>query len=460
MRIVMLTDDRKIDRRIMLEAETLCAQNYEVIVLALWEHGLAYHEVYGNVKIERIQPVKKFSFESVLTLFFSLLIRTMTGLSRKIQSKFSYREGKQGFSQKLFRVALTSVVFVFHKIVEALTFVLKANLYVLRTFKKRTAHDEMFYQRACYYAPDIIHVHDLPQLRAGTLVKKQLNIPLIYDAHELYPEISTLNPSQKKRLSKLEHQLLPLCDGVITVNAFIAKEMSYRYHIKPPQVILNATQTPAQFSLDKKYNLFREYFCIAQNEKILLFQGWMSKDRGLQTLVQAMKEVPSHIHLVLMGYGEALPELETLVSSLCLENRVHFRTVVAQDELLYWTASADVGIIPYQAIDLNNYYCSPNKLFEFIQARIPIIANDLPFLRKIVHDEAIGIVAPLTGCSSYANAIQKVFELEASVPGFKHRLNAAAKKYHWRVEGEKLYSIYQQVTVCKKQSYSNRGRHD
>ena len=46
------------------------------------------------------------------------------------------------------------------------------------------------------------------------------------------------------------------------------------------------------------------------------------------------------------------------------EGRVYFIPAVPQRDLLAYCASADAGVIPYQAVDLNNYYTSPNKLFE------------------------------------------------------------------------------------------------
>ena len=65
-------------------------------------------------------------------------------------------------------------------------------------------------------------------------------------------------------------------------------------------------------------------------------------------------------------------------------SRIHFLDPVSQDELLSWTAGADIGIVPYPPIDLNSRLCTPNKLFEFIVAEVPILANDLPELRRFV----------------------------------------------------------------------------
>ena len=414
MRIVMLTDDKNIDRRILLEAETLCAYGHEVIILSAWQTGLARHELYGKIKIERVSS------------------RT---------SKIIINKAAQSFIETVKKI-------IVRKSISLITFSYGA---ITSKIRKLTLYDEVLFSRACYFNPDLIHVHDLPQLRVGTLVKKKLKIPLIYDAHELYPEINTLNRYQRKHLSKLEKNLIAKCNEIITVNSFIAKEMSRRYKIKMPHVILNATRVPPLFCSNKKYDLFREKFSLTQDKKIVLFQGWISKTRGLQPLVTAMLQVVSHVHLVFMGYGEAISELKALTKSINLEERIHFMEAVPQSELLYWTASADVGIIPYQPIDLNNYYCSPNKLFEFIQARLPIIANDLPFLRQVVHGEEFGLIGTLNSPESYADVINKMFKLEEEKPGyFKSNLNVKAAQYSWDKEEKKLYRIYTQFIFPRK----------
>ena len=67
------------------------------------------------------------------------------------------------------------------------------------------------------------------------------------------------------------------------------------------------------------------------------------------------------------------------------------------------TRSADLGVIPYHSIDLNNYYSSPNKLFEYAAAGLPFVSNDLPFLRWIIAEYGFGEVADFdraeVGCS-------------------------------------------------------------
>ena len=147
-----------------------------------------------------------------------------------------------------------------------------------------------------------------------------------------------------------------------------------------------------------------------------------------------------------MGYG-MLDELQILAKQHGVAKRIHFMDAVSQEELLFWTASADVGIIPYQAVDLNNYYCSPNKLFEFMQAQLPILANDLPFLRQMIVEQNIGEIAEFNSPENYASAISAIFDNFAEKKQiYKTHLIEAAKRYHWDIQGEKILKIYKDLT--------------
>lgn len=542
MRILMITDDVQIDRRILLEAESLFSQGNEVILLANWAEGLPLHEKIGNVKVERVIAHKSSPLCQLTININRLIIQAINYVSLKIQKIYSFVIS----SINVFNNIFIKFIGLFLKIIE-ITFcfictLIASFVYILyRVFKKplkilffktenipnsmdrskykydyysilyslvtymyslfaeefsiiktfiihiinflftgvRQATKVIYYfcnitlikcpaiitnkicqfihkyasklsnrskvltLKATYFNPDIIHVHDLPQLKAGCLVKRALKIPLIYDAHELYPEIDTLTIKQKKRLKRLESKLIKQCDKVITVNEFIADLMEKRYKVSNVDVIYNAT-LPIH-GQTHKYNLFRENLPIPQNAYILLFQGWMSKTRGIQDLVKSMESVVKDVHLVLMGYGEVQDELREIMTQLNLKDRVHILDAVPQNELLKWTSSADAGIIPYQPIDLNNYYCSPNKLFEFIQAEIPIVANELPFLKKIVQENSFGIVADLNNPDQYAKAINLMFANMNHFNRFKENLKKRSGEFSWEVEEKKLKEIYKSI---------------
>ena len=426
MRILMLTDDRVIDRRILQEAESLIDRGHEVILIAAAQDGQTAHEWAGRVKVERIPddvrvPSRR---HPLLTLGSACVVMALSEAPRL---------------RRLLRGPLKCLGALV-KGPEALVRVLAGRS---RSAGPSSPLELAILDRVDQYRPDLIHAHDLPRLRVAVHAKRQAGVPLIYDAHELYPEINTLSPVDKRALERLEGRFARHCDRVITVNPFIAREMARRYAIPTPEVLFNAIDRPEGFDPQHKPDRFRAELPIAPDKAILLYQGWMSATRGLQDLVNAMAHVPDRVHLVMMGYGEARAELERIVRDRGLGRRVHFKDAVPVTELLWWTASADAGIIPYRPVDLNNYYCSPNKLFEFIQASLPLIVNDLPFLRQVVGQEGFGVVAPLDGAELIGLAISEMFDPARGGPGrFRPRLLARASEYNWTHEESRLLAIY------------------
>ena len=283
--------------------------------------------------------------------------------------------------------------------------------------------------------------HDLPVLAAAAAAAKQVGAALVYDAHELYPEIGYFSEKQRTLYARAEAALIKDADLVTTINELIATEMAARYDITLPQVILNAPAGPGKLPIGD--HLLRRDLNIPIGKRILLYQGSLSLHRNLENLVAAMARVEDDdIVLVMMGPGvDRRHELEAIaVKGGTLGRRVLFHDAVPQAALLSYTTSADVGIVPYPAVDLNSSYCTPNKLFEFIVAGLPILANDLPELRKFVLDNGFGQVHSLDGPAQIARAIDGMFRSDLEV--YRQRLAARQHEFIWDVQGEKLVSLY------------------
>jgi glycosyltransferase involved in cell wall biosynthesis len=313
----------------------------------------------------------------------------------------------------------------------------------VRRTRRLPVRDEQLATRAAYYRPDVVHAHDLPQLRGGLVAARRLGVPFVYDAHELYPEIGTLTKRQQDRLGRLERRLMPKCDATITVNPYIAAEMAERYRVRPPNVILNAIDPVDAGPRERR---FHSMLGLAETDRVLLFQGWMSPTRGLGLLLDGVARTSPLVHLVLMGYGDMADDLLAHAARLGIDDRVHMVPAVPQDELLHWTQAADAGVIPYPAVDLNHRYCSPNKLFEFIQAGLPIVANDLPYLRDVVAGEGIGALAPIEDPAAFARAIDEVLAADdVKNQAYRSQIAEIADKYSWRAQGEHLRLIYAEL---------------
>lgn len=279
---------------------------------------------------------------------------------------------------------------------------------------------------------------DLPVLPAGVMAARAKGVPFIYDAHELYPEQACFEAEKRRLYAAVENEFIKYADLTITVNESIADEMAKRYNIKRPCVVLNAINASAGFDINGRYDYFREKLPAARGKKIVLFQGGFSPNRNLENLVKSAGFLGgSDAVIVLMGFGDYGAVLKDLARKEgVLDSRVLFHPAVSQDELLEYSASADVGIIPYPHVDLNSYYCTPNKLFEFVQAGLPILANDSPELNRFVRGNNIGLTRKMDTAEDIAGGITAI--LSEDRDEYKDNIKKARQIINWDTEAEKF----------------------
>jgi glycosyltransferase involved in cell wall biosynthesis len=315
---------------------------------------------------------------------------------------------------------------------------------------------EQFAQAAMQHPAAIFVAHDLPVLASAVAAADEVGAAVFYDAHELYPEQLHFGAERMQLYRNAEAALIPLAEMVTTVNRSIADEMHVRYGIPTPRVILNTPDTGGTPVPLPKTDILRQALSLGSEKMILLFQGSLSLNRNLENLVQAMEYVKSEdVVLVLMGPGDAKRAelMEIAKDRRLLNDRVVFHPAVPQSQLLTYTASADFGIIPYPDIDFNTLHCTPNKLFEFTAAGVPILANDLPELRRFVAQAGIGITHAMTDPRSIATAIDRM--RNADLGRFRSTLAGVAPKMTWAAQEADYLQLFRASLVRHASAAAN-----
>jgi len=314
----------------------------------------------------------------------------------------------------------------------------------------------VFHKPLCYYdfrsnclkivkkePADFYHGHDLHALPAAVAAWRKTGGKVIYDSHELYTEISVLTPLERKVYRWYEKNIVPKVDGVITVNESIAEELSKRYQIKKPVVLMNCPVTVGEID-HTSGNLLKEKAGITENKPIILYQGAFHPNRGLQNLVKSAQYIDEAI-IVFMGWGKLEEELKALVVDGGLEDKVKLIGPVPQHEVLNYTKGADVGAIPYQFIGLNNYYTSPNKLFDYINTEVAVVGSDFPELKRFIEGYEIGKTFNPESPQSIADAINYVIADPSRLQQMKENTKKAAIIYNWEEESKKLLNLYKEL---------------
>jgi glycosyltransferase involved in cell wall biosynthesis len=401
--ILMLTNDRQIDRRILLQADSLQEDGWEVKILAMPTDSPSRVE---DPRVIRIGSQNEHALRRE-----NLVLSLYRAVRRHLSMNSWLMRQLKGLAWR---------------------FVVDQERFYLR----------LFLEESLRHPANVVVAHDLPMLAVGRQAAQAFGARLVYDSHELYCE-QEFPRWQQRTWAEIESRHIHACDQVITVNPSIASELTRRYGVAEISVIHNAERMPTE---PLKSDYFHQRFKLPARARVLLYQGGLSAGRNIEALVDAMARMSAKdIHLVLLGDGQLSEHLTKRITLLGLGQCVHLHPGVAQEDLLRLTASADAGIIPYQATCLNNYYCTPNKLFEFIAAGLPILASDLPELRRLVEQNEIGLVRDLSSPRATAEAISEFFGDELEMEQRRQRLNVVQKSVSWQQEGEHLKRIYRKL---------------
>ena len=290
----------------------------------------------------------------------------------------------------------------------------------------------------------IITIHCLALLPFGVFLKIIFNVSLVYDAHELETEINGLCGVKQSVSRFIERVLIKHVDLVMVVSDGIKQWYKDNYGIFNIVSILNCPV----FQRPEKSKKLHENLSISKDKKIVLYQGGFVPGRGIRQLLNCFSEKnDGQFVLVFMGYGR----LEPLIRSYSkIYNNIFLHKAVPPDVVLEYTASADVGVAYIDNPSLNDYYCLPNKLFEYIMAGLPVIINDVPEMRSVVENRNIGIVLEKLTSNTISDALQKIHEIDLNT--LSANLKSAADTYCWERQ-EKVMLEGHRKFVLKNENF-------
>jgi glycosyltransferase involved in cell wall biosynthesis len=302
---------------------------------------------------------------------------------------------------------------------------------------------------------DVIHCHDIETLPCGIWLKKTSGALLVWDAHEIYEELAGIDLQLRKRYQRILSRSLREIDFFITINDSFSTWYKNNYPALPGAVIIkNATHIATDIAYDGRLHVAAD---LPREQKIALYQGGFQKNRGLISLVESANFLNPEWTLVLMGWGKMEDELKAIGSEIIANSSLRplpsivFLPPAPQSELVYWTAGATVGLIPYENTGLNHLYCTPNKLWEFPAAGVPILCSNLVELSKAVNENCIGWILPeIFEPETIADFINKLSSEE--IVRAKRNCCDYIQKDNWSIYGERLVNMYQELPVYQ-------GRH-
>jgi glycosyltransferase involved in cell wall biosynthesis len=299
---------------------------------------------------------------------------------------------------------------------------------------------ELMYRITFFYRNKdikVINVHSIALLPFGVFLKYLFKAQLIYDAHELETEVNDLKGLRQRLAKLIEKTLIKKCDLIFVVSENIADWYSKVYDIQRPLVIKNV---PRLTDIKKK-NHFKENLRIKDDSIIVLYQGGLSKGRGVDLLLEAFKKrIDDKVVIVFMGYGQLEEQIKIVTKE---RNNIFYHQAVAPEIVLEYTSSADLGIHMIQNTCLNHYFCLPNKLFEYAMAGLPVIISNMKEMRELVEFYDMGIIVEEESVNALNDAIDTI--LRSDLKQMKQNARRCAKENSWEVQELKMIKGYMSI---------------
>ncbi|MGE0755928.1 MAG: glycosyltransferase family 4 protein [Pirellulaceae bacterium] len=296
--------------------------------------------------------------------------------------------------------------------------------------------------------PTCLNCHNVWLLPLCIVLKWLCRCRLIYDTHELETETSASHGVRRLVVKLIERMGIRAADAVVVVGETIGEW--YRHAYSLPQVYVVRNLPPARESILPSSRL-RTAVGLSEGEVLCLYQGVLGKGRGIPVLLKAFESLPSHIHLVFLGYGAFQ---EQIVQTAARHANVHFLPAVPPDELAAWTAGADLGVSLIEDISLSYRYCLPNKFFEYLQAGVPVLASSLPEMRALIDQHACGWhVAP--DASEIASLLRGLHP--SDLRRCRCHAVACSGQYTWEREERVLFDLYGRLALLRRSSHQGGG---
>ena len=313
----------------------------------------------------------------------------------------------------------------------------------LRIFARLWTHIGLI-TRMVQSRPDVVHAHDVNTLPTAWLTAVLTHSPLVYDAHE----ISTGREgyaSFRSLVGWIEKHLMPRAAGTITTTQTRAKFFARAYGVPRPLVLQNRPR----LSATERSQRIREELQLDQPWPIVLYQGGLQQGRGLERLIEVAAEVKD-AYFVFIGGGRLETDLKGIARTLNIKDRVFFIPTVSLQDLEHYTASADIGVQPIENTCLNHFSTDSNKLFEYVQAGLPVVASNLPEIRSVVNEHKLGKLVPAGNNSALAAAINELVQDTVKRTMFSDNARLARRALSWEDQEHILTQLYNEILAENK----------
>lgn len=276
---------------------------------------------------------------------------------------------------------------------------------------------------------DLIIVEDLYLLPTARKIAR--GAKLIFDAREYYPlqneERFLWRLLEKPDRMRVCKQFLPKCDHVLTVSPGLAKR--YDHEFGTSCVVFRSVP----FYNENQPILTR------QDSVRIVHHGIANPNRELEKMIDVVRQLDKRFSfdMYLTGTSSYIESLKNYAQGL---NNVRICDPVPYDQLDNMLSSGyDIGFFYNEPLTFNLEHSLPNKLFEFIQARLAIAIGPSPDMAEVVNGFGCGVVSKEFSIASMADELNAL--RAEDIDKMKIQSDKAAKVLNYEKESLRFLTL-------------------
>lgn len=317
-----------------------------------------------------------------------------------------------------------------------------------RTFRfKYTDISFQLFFKPLMHDVDIVHIQrgSPPGAVAGYIYAKVKRKDFILSYHG-DPISSTDEGIKKKVIMRIFNMMLKrMLDSAKIISTlsleFIKESIFLKNYIDKIEIIPNGIDIK-EYDIPKSKYECRKYLNLPTKGKIIIFVGALTKRKGVDVLLKAMKEVANTFpdsYLVFVGDGLMKKNLENMSKTLEIDHIIRFEGFVTGIKKVMLYKSSDILVLPSFSEGFGMV------LLEACACGIPIVVSDLDAVKIIVKNGHNGLFARKGDNRDFAEKIISLFRDENKMQVMSQNAKDIAKKFSWDLIANRTCETYQKL---------------
>ena len=275
-------------------------------------------------------------------------------------------------------------------------------------------------------SPNVVHSCDLDTAMPAVLYSKLKRIRFVYDIFDFYAYMiaQPLSSTTRNALARLERLIANMANLVILADEARVVQLGGGFKGR----ILEIMNVPEDIQVRQP----------EESEFTVFYGGMISEERGLRQLVEGT--AIAGVELVVAGHGA---DEASLVPLFRRSPNVTFLGNLSYQDVLNWTAKCHLIAALYDPAIPNNRLASPNKLFEAMMLRKPVLTNSEIRSAETVRTVGCGLIVKYGDVQELANALRRL----AASPAMRKEMGARGRvafeeKFNWPIMEKRLIAAY------------------